>query len=824
MYFGRSSPNWPHAMSCWLQVVVATPAHSAIAGPLTYRHASPLAPGTLVRVPLGRREVLGVVWESLADSGEMPESQIRHIASVLDGLAPLPTTWRQLVDFTASYYQRSLGEVALAALPPQLRDLSSVQLTRRLKRPVKDTSCAPDTTDLIALSAQQASALAEFDDESNGAGRPALLFGATGSGKTEVYLRAAAKVLAQDPQAQVLVMVPEINLTPQLQARFEARFAHLGRERVVPLHSGLTPAQRLKSWLAAHSGLARLVLGTRMAVLASMPNLRLIVVDEEHDPSYKQQEGARYSARDLAVYRARLEGADAAHSACRVLLGSATPSLESWQATITGRYQRLNMSERIGAPTLPAARGSLPPEGALRLRPGEAGSAAPAGGYGGHPALLAVAPTLPEGAAAPAARQSQFCGPGLNSSAAGTAAGVPDLLPLPPGEAWPVLSLSKEGEGSPLPAPSASPEMMGQLPTVKRVDMNHQPRHCVIAPPLLVAIGERVARGEQSLIFLNRRGYAPVLACHDCDWKSECPHCSAYRVFHKIDRSLRCHHCGFTERVPRACPSCGNIDIAPVGRGTERLEEHLAELLAGVNRPGGGAVRITRIDADSTRLKGTLESQLASVHAGEVDVLVGTQMIAKGHDFRHITLVAAINPDGALFSSDFRAPERLFSLLMQAGGRAGRDARHSAASEMWVQTFYPEHPLFAALRQHDYPAFAAQQLAERHAAGLSPFGFSALVRAEAKAQDVAQGFLNAAAAAAPAQQPGHSPVNCYSAVPMTIQRVANIERAQMLVESPSRAALQRFLAAWQPVLFETRKQGEFKSLVRWAIDVDPMVI
>jgi primosomal protein N' (replication factor Y) (superfamily II helicase) len=740
-------------MSCWLQVVVATPAHSAIAGPLTYRHASPLAPGTLVRVPLGRREVLGVVWESLADSGEMPESQIRHIASVLDGLQPLPTTWRRLVAFTAIYYQRSLGEVALAALPPQLRDLSSVQLARRLKRPVKDTSCASDTTELIALSAQQASALAEFDAESSGAGRPALLFGATGSGKTEVYLRAAAKVLAQDPQAQVLVMVPEINLTPQLQARFEARFAHLGRERVVPLHSGLTPAQRLKSWLVAHAGLARLVLGTRMAVLASMPHLRLIVVDEEHDPSYKQQEGARYSARDLAVYRARLESAAHAHGACRVLLGSATPSLESWQATITGRYQRLNMSERISAPTLPAAD---------------------------------------------------------------PAAGDPDLLPLPPGEG--------RGEGSPLPAPSAAPETTGQLPTVKRVDMNHQPRHCVIAPPLLAAISERVARGEQSLIFLNRRGYAPVLACHDCDWKSECPHCSAYRVFHKIDRSLRCHHCGFAERVPRACPGCGNIDIAPVGRGTERLEEHLGELLAGVTRPDGGPVRITRIDADSTRLKGSLESQLASVHAGEVDVLVGTQMIAKGHDFRHITLVAAINPDGALFSSDFRAPERLFSLLMQAGGRAGRDARHSAASEMWVQTFHPEHPLFAALRQHDYPAFAAQQLAERHAAGLSPFGFSALVRAEAKTQEVAQGFLNAAAAAAPAQQPGHSQVNCYSAVPMTIQRVANIERAQMLVESPSRAALQRFLAAWQPVLFETRKQGEFKSLVRWAIDVDPMVI
>lgn len=355
--------------------------------------------------------------------------------------------------------------------------------------------------------------------------------------------------------------------------------------------------------------------------------------------------------------------------------------------------------------------------------------------------------------------------------------------------------------------------------------MNHQPKHCVIAPPLLDAIAQRVARGEQSLIFLNRRGYAPVLACHDCGWKSECPHCSAYRVFHKIDRTLRCHHCGFTERVPSACPSCGNIDIAPVGRGTERLEEHLAELLAGVKRPDGEPPRIARIDADTTRLKGALESQLASVHAGEVDVLVGTQMIAKGHDFRHITLVAAINPDGALFSSDFRAPERLFSLLMQAGGRAGRDARHSEASEMWVQTFHPAHPLFEALKKHDYPGFATQQLAEREAAGMSPFGFSALVRAEARAQDVAQGFLNAAAAQAEAQQlTGHEQVTAYPAVPMTIQRVANIERAQMLVESPSRAALQRFLAAWQPTLFETRQQAEFKSLIRWAIDVDPIAI
>ena len=704
-------------MSHWLQVVVAAPAHSSIAGPLTYQSESPLAPGALVRVPLGKREVLGVVWEVLPDSGALLEMQTRHVAGVLEGLPPLSATWRQLVQFTAGYYQRSLGEVALAALPPQLRDLSSVQLARRLKRPVADTSHAPSTTNLIAPSPEQTLAIAQFDADT----RPALLFGATGSGKTEVYLRAAARVLEQDPTAQVLVMVPEINLTPQLQSRFEERFAHLGKERVVALHSGLTPAQRLKSWLAAHAGHARLVLGTRMAVFASLPNLRLLVVDEEHDPSYKQQEGARYSARDLAVYRAKIETEDATHDhgPCRVLLGSATPSLESWQATLAGRYQRLTMSERVAA---------------------------------------------------------------------------------------------NDGE-------------QGSLPTVRRVDMNHQPKHCVIAPPLLDAIAQRVARGEQSLIFLNRRGYAPVLACHDCGWKSECPHCSAFRVFHKIDRTLRCHHCGFTERVPRACPACGNIDIAPVGRGTERLEEHLAELLAGVRRPDGEPPRIARIDADTTRLKGALESQLASVHAGEVDVLVGTQMIAKGHDFRHITLVAAINPDGALFSSDFRAPERLFSLLMQAGGRAGRDARHSEASEMWVQTFHPAHPLFEALKKHDYPGFADQQLAEREAAGMSPFGFSALVRAEAREQAVAQGFLNAAAAQAEAQQlTGNGQVTAYPAVPMTIQRVANIERAQMLVESPSRAALQRFLSAWQPTLFETRQQAEFKSLIRWAIDVDPIAI
>jgi len=699
-------------LNCWVDVAVQTPAHSALGDVLSYKSAQALVPGTLVRVPLGRREVLGVVWSSALQPEEAEPEAIerKEVAGVLDALPPLGEAWRDLVAFAARYYQRSLGEIALAALPPQLRDLSATQLARRLRRRAQTTPEAQlPTGTALDPTPEQSQALARIESEAG----PFLLFGSTGSGKTEVYLRSVASLLAREPGAQALVMVPEINLTPQLEARFKARF---GDHAVVSLHSGMTNPQRLASWLAAHSGAARIVLGTRMAVFASIPALRLIVVDEEHDPSYKQQEGARYSARDLALWRGQREGA-------KVLLGSATPSLESWQ----------------------------------RSRPAEDG---------------------------------QPAGPSLR-------------LTMP----------SRIGAGA--------------LPAVRLVDMNLQPPKTVLSAALLDAIGQRIARGEQGLIFLNRRGYAPVLACADCGWKSECPHCSAFRVFHKIDRTLRCHHCGFTERVPRACPSCGNPDIAPVGRGTERLEEHLAELFAAVRRPGGGPVRIARIDADSTRKQGTLESQLAAVHAGEVDLLVGTQMIAKGHDFRRVTLVAAIQPDGALFSSDFRAPERLFGLLMQSAGRAGRDAEflasQSSSAEMWIQTHHPGHPLFAALRRHDYPAFAKDQLAERAAAGMPPFAFQALLRADASTQEVAQGFLNAASSAADAL-PGADRVARYPAVPLTIQRVANVERAQMLIESPSRAALQQHLAAWQPLLHALRRQPEGRGVIRWLVDVDPQSI
>ena len=459
---------------------MALPAHSPLAAtPLHYTHHEWLPAGTLVRVPLGQRSVLGVVWDSGPHTQPPPAGvQPKAILQAWNNVPPLDATWRQLVAFTARYYQRSLGEVALAALPPQLRELDEVQLARRLKALAKknvaqqktdatDEAAAnaadPATTPLdqpTVLTEQQEQAIAAVQAAACDASpAPLLLFGTTGSGKTEVYLQAVAQALAHNPQAQVLVLVPEINLTPQLEQRFAARFA---QQRIVALHSGMTAAQRLQGWLAAHTGQARIVLGTRMAILASIPHLRLIVVDEEHDLSYKQQEGARYSARDLAVYRAH-------QAKVPVVLGSATPSLESWYhsrpATAEdtgGRYRRLCMPERIGAAALPA---------------------------------------------------------------------------------------------------------------VRLIDMAQQPRGSVCSPALLEAVQQRAARGEQSLLLLNRRGYAPVLHCPDCDWKSECPHCSTFRVYHKSDRTLRCHHCGYTVPVPRACPACGYYR----GRQVVKISEKTAK-------------------------------------------------------------------------------------------------------------------------------------------------------------------------------------------------------------------------------------------------------
>ena len=695
-----------------VQVAVAAPAHSDLPHTLSYTTEQPLPAGSLVRVSFGKREVLGIVWaeHEPATSNSVAESlKLKAIEGTLGDITPLNSAWRALIQFAARYYQRSLGEVALAALPPQLRELDALQLAKRLKRKSQAMAASDEVesaANSIALSAEQSLAIDQFFSEKVSE-KPALLFGSTGSGKTEVYLRSVSRVLAEDDKAQVLIMVPEINLTPQLQSRFSERFAH---EQIATMHSGMTPAQRLKAWLIAHSGQARIILGTRMSIFASMPHLALIVVDEEHDASYKSQDGARHSARDLAVMRAKLE-TEHNKKPCKVMLGSATPSLESWQACEAGRYQRLEMPSRIG-----------------------------------------------------------------------------DAL----------------------------------LPKLKLADMRLPPRGTLFAPQLIAALQERISRGEQSLVFLNRRGYAPVLACDACGWKCECPHCSAYRVFHKSDRTLRCHHCGHTERVPRACPECGNMDIQPVGRGTQKIEEQLALALgADAKRQDGHPIIIRRIDADTTKHKGELEAQLALVHSGDVDVLVGTQMITKGHDFRRITLVAAIDADAALFSSDFRAPERLFALMMQAAGRAGRDASSSAA-HMWVQTRYPDHPLFASLARHDYAGFAAQQLKERTQAQLPPFSYQALLRAEARTQVVAQAFLQAAQEAA-GDLAGEQ-ITVFPPVPMSMQRVADVERAQMLLESSSRMALQHFLSNWLPQLRALRSLPQCKGLIRFAVDVDPLLI
>ncbi|HZM35733.1 MAG TPA: primosomal protein N' [Burkholderiales bacterium] len=507
-----------------------------------------------------------------------------------------------------------------------------------------------------------------------------LLHGVTGSGKSEVYLHLIARVLERGGQA--LVLVPEISLTPQLEQQFRGAFpaAHLA-----VMHSGLEDVARTSAWLEAARGSAAIVLGTRLALLAPMPELRLVVVDEEHDPSFKQQEGLRYSARDAAIYRARLAG-------CPVVLGSATPSLETWQNFRSGRYERLELPER-------ASPGS-------------------------------------------------------------------------------------------------------QLPRVRVIDVRLESPQAGLAPALAKAIEQRLARGEQSLVFINRRGYAPVLACEACGWAAGCTRCSAHMVLHAADRRLRCHHCGAEAPVPAACPTCGNVDLRPMGRGTQRIEETLGERFQGA--------RIVRVDRDSARRRVELARTLEEVRRGGADILVGTQLLAKGHDFPGLTLVGVLNADTALVSTDYRAPERLFAVLAQVAGRAGRRER---PGEVMIQTRYPEHPLFRALAAHDYAGFAESQLAERRAAGFPPFVFEAALRAEAPKLERALAFLRHATALveAPAE------VRCYDPIAHVVTRRAGYERAQVLMQSSSRPALQGFLASLSERLF-----AEGRRDVRWHLDVDPI--
>jgi len=630
--------------------------------------------GRRVRVPFGRGEKIGIVV-AVVEQGEWPLEQLKAATAILDDLPPLPDDFFALCEFASNYYQAPFGEVLMQALPAGLKRLAAPQ--RRAGRAVKAVApLAPP-----ALTAEQATAINAVAIA--GGFSAHLLFGITGSGKTEVYLRLIERTLALGDQ--VLLLVPEINLTPQLEARVRSRFPE---HNVVALHSELAEAARERNWRAAFSGAAAIVLGTRLAVFTPLPRLGLILIDEEHDPSFKQQDGMRYSARDLAVVRARQQ-------AVPILLGSATPSLETWANAQGSRYALLTLRERAN----PQAR----------------------------------------------------------------------------------------------------------LPAVRLVDTRRMVLREGVSEALVSAIRQRLERGEQSLVFLNRRGYAPVLACPACGWVSRCHRCAANLVLHLADRRLRCHHCGLEERVPRACPTCGNQDIHPFGRGTQRVEEWLQGEFPDA--------RILRVDRDSVKSRKQWEAMLDRIHGGEADILVGTQMLAKGHDFPKLTLVGVLGADSALYAADWRAPERLFAQLMQVAGRAGRA---ELEGEVLIQTQYPEHPLFAALVAQDYPGFAAGQLKEREQAGFPPYAFQAVLRAEAPAMADAMAFLAQAVVLPPVAE--HEQVMLYDPVPMRMARLANLERAQLLVEAGSRPALQAFLPRWRAAIEQLKQPAR----LRWHLEVDPL--
>jgi primosomal protein N' (replication factor Y) len=671
---------------------------------------SPICPGDWVIVPWGRSRRVGLV-AALADSTTVPSDRLRLLEERLPGMPRMPADWLELIGFGSRYYHAGFGELALPAVPKLLRTVPGarsrgspvLRARERFEASVPkppELAGSPDSERI--LTPGQIEALSQIQSCVGHA--VFLLHGITGSGKTEVYFRWLEGLLARDPAAQALVLVPEIALTPQFAQRIRERFPMLP---LAVLHSDMPDAERAAHWLAAAEGRARIVLGTRLAVLVPLPALVAVVVDEEHDASFKQQEGARYSARDLAI-------ALAARRGLPIVLGSATPSLESWHAARRGRYRLVSLRERASG---------------------------------------------------------------------------------------------------------------ASLPLVQRMALRGARVQHGLTDPAIAAINETVARGEQALIFLNRRGYAPVLNCGACGWLSRCDQCDAYRVMHRVGASvtaesppqryrLVCHHCGADQPVPRSCPECGNVDLAGLGRGTQRLEEGLQSLFPGA--------RIGRLDRDVARRRGAAQKMLDAAHAGEVDLLVGTQMLAKGHDFRRLTLVVVVDADAALFAADFRAPERLFATLMQVAGRAGR---HHAASRVLIQTRFPEHPVFVALAAHDFDRFAADQLTEREQASLPPFVHQALLTVQARSADDTIAFLAdarnrllSADTDPPIPDTVLAALTVCDPVPMPLAQMRGLARAQMLIESSSRPALHAALGPWLAALREQRHPA------RWQLVVDPLEI
>ena len=696
--------------------------------------------GRRVLVPFGRRRVIGVIVE-LDDSSKVGVSRLKSVISVSRDLPAIPADILQLLKFCADYYHHPLGETILNALPSRLRATTALRFTEvkhyRLTATGRnlDVAALPrhatqqrrvlealqggsrSHAELMALSRRAPAIIASFINagwiEELAAPRSApitptpppsltqeqhaavtrlvagnqfevfLLFGITGSGKTEVYLHATEVYLAR--HKQVLILVPEINLTPQFEKQFAARFPDT---TLVSLHSGLTPNERLKNWLAAATGEAQVVLGTRLAVFSPLPKLGLIIIDEEHDSSFKQQEGLRYHARDAAIVRARWANIP-------IVLGSATPALETYHNARLARYSLLKLSGRAVA--------------------------------------------------------------------------------------------------------------RAQLPDIRIIDLRGEQVMRGFSPTLLDALKKRVALKEQSLIFLNRRGYAPVLVCYQCGWQAGCSRCASRLVAHKSENRLRCHHCGLSSAIPSSCPSCGNLDLTLLGQATQRLEATLSEFFPHAN--------ILRVDSDSARAKGKLHSLLHHANQADIDILVGTQILAKGHDFKRLTLVGVVDIDSMLYSPDFRAAERLFTQLVQVGGRAGRADK---AGEVLIQTCVPHHAIFESLRNQDYGRFAELELANRQAAGFPPFCYQALVRSEAISPEKALAFLQRAFSIATTLK---FPVTLFDPVAATLPRIAGKYRAQLLVQAKSRKTLQAFLARWVEELRLLKEQQ-----VRWSLDVDPLDI
>ena len=697
----------------------------------------PVRPGARVRVPFGRTFAIGVVVD-IDPASTLDARRLKRVREVIDTQPLLDPAMLKLLVWASGYFQHPVGEVVVGTLPRLLRlgraprtgqslryaaspagaqafaegfggapvqtrllglmlaagSVSEAALAaehRDWRRPLRaliakgwvesvpDSPDRPDRPDRPVPNVEQRRAVeaveARLEEFS-----PFVLEGVTGSGKTEVYLRLIEKVVALGRQA--LVLIPEIGLTPQLLARFHARLSC----RVAALHSGLSDGERLSAWTHARNGTADVVVGTRSAVFVPLARPGLFIVDEEHDLSFKQQDGFRYSARDLAVVRARDAGTP-------VLLGSATPSLEAIDNMRRGRYRRLELPHRAGG---------------------------------------------------------------------------------------------------------ASP------PRIDVVDLRSRPFDNGLCDVLVEALEQTKARSEQALLFINRRGYAPVLVCHACGWVADCDRCDAHLVFHREDGRLRCHHCA-AERAPVVeCPECASKDMRRLGLGTERVASALEARIDGL--------RVARMDRDATRRRGALEALLDRVHGGEVDAVVGTQMLAKGHHFPNVTLVAILDADGGLFGIDFRATERMAQLLLQVAGRAGRGER---TGRVLLQTHHPEHPLLRVLVLQGYRQFCEDALEERRGARLPPFASLALVRAEALQRDAPQSFLRDAEACARARP--HPGVSVLGPVPSPMERRAGRYRAQLLVDAGSRAAMQRFLPGWiadLEALPSARK-------VRWSVDVDP---